>query len=287
MICCLIKKRLSVVIFLYFVCSSLYVFAQTRPEYHYFTVSDNIAKPVTVKTQSGSFKIYNSYTYRGHISRLEAFDAHGRRIVNTQPQKKSIPRSTDYSKPMEYWYVFDMIYEDYDTQSESDNIPRSNKTEPQVYARDQQSEQQYDYNPYWDQLFSGNSNLQVRLGTGLLGEILELRGELGEYAFGFTAFAGVQKDLLFFKNDNESFIDGLNAGLGCYFGGLKNTFTLNLQYGDNWRSGQYIVVGFQYSHFFNRRLGLFIDTCAGGHGAGFKQFMVSAQGGIAFKILTK
>lgn len=276
-------------LFLFLLASSICLSAQTRPELNYFYVSDNIAKPVTVKTQTGSFKVYTEYTYRGHISRIEAFDAHGNRIVNTQPKKKHISLDSDRNSPNEYWYVFDSIYED------SNSYDNSGANQAQVYnsANTNNGNQTgtwnhpYEYNPYRDMLYERASNLQARLGTGLLGESFELRGELGVHAVGFTAFAGIQKDLIFFKNENTTFIDGFNAGLGCYFGGLKNTFALNLQFGEQFRIGDYFVVGLQYSHFFNKRIGAFLDCNFGGKGAGYKNFLATVQGGVAFKILTK
>ena len=82
--------------------------AQEQTYINYFTVKDNIAQPVTIYTNLGTYKFSGSYTLYGHISRLSACDANGNKIVNTQPKKRSY--STNKNKPMEFWYVFDMIY---------------------------------------------------------------------------------------------------------------------------------------------------------------------------------
>lgn len=82
--------------------------AQEQTYINYFTVKDNIAQPVTINTNLGTYKFSGSYTLYGHISSLSAFDAYGNKIVNTEPKKWTY--STDKSKPIEHWYVFDMIY---------------------------------------------------------------------------------------------------------------------------------------------------------------------------------
>ncbi len=87
-------------------------YGYSRPEILYFQVRNSVAQPVTVRTDQGDFTFRNSYTFypAGHVSRLEAFDANGNRIVNTQPQRKSIHTGTG-SEPNEYWYVFSSVYD--------------------------------------------------------------------------------------------------------------------------------------------------------------------------------
>lgn len=81
-------------------------------EVNYFEVASNIAKPVTIKTNLGDYSFYNNFTLHGHISRIEAFDANGNRIVNTQPYKWEAGKG--------HWFKFDRIYTSpYSSESDS------------------------------------------------------------------------------------------------------------------------------------------------------------------------
>lgn len=82
--------------------------AQTNVEYNYFRVENTIAQPVKIETNLGTFTFSNSFTLKGHISHLVAYDANGNKIVNTQPQSKSLHFGND--KPDEFWYVFSTVY---------------------------------------------------------------------------------------------------------------------------------------------------------------------------------
>lgn len=73
---------------------------------NYFQVSSNIAQPVTIKTNLGTYSFRGSFVLNGHISRMEAFDYYGNRIINTQPNKYE--RGTKVNKN---WYVFSAVYE--------------------------------------------------------------------------------------------------------------------------------------------------------------------------------
>lgn len=59
---------------------------------NHFKIASNIAKPVTINTNLGTYHLWGGETIYGHISRLEAFDANGNRIVNTEPQTKYYSR---------------------------------------------------------------------------------------------------------------------------------------------------------------------------------------------------
>ncbi len=79
-------------------------YAQKKEYINHFEVKSNIAQPVRVNTNLGSFTFSHNYTIRGKITHLEAFDAYGNRIENTKPKRKSI--KNDVHVPNEYWYVF-------------------------------------------------------------------------------------------------------------------------------------------------------------------------------------
>ena len=83
---------------------------------NYFQVSSNIAQPVTIKTNLGTYSFSGSFTLRGHISRMEAFDHNGNRIVNTQPYEYE--RGTNVNKN---WYRFSDIYESYSSSYDDDS----------------------------------------------------------------------------------------------------------------------------------------------------------------------
>lgn len=89
---------------------------------NHFEVSSTIAQPVTIKTDIGDFSFRDHYTLYGHFSRLEAFDYHGNKIVNTQPYKREW--STDGTIS---WYRFSDIYEN-ESDSSQNNIITSNRS---------------------------------------------------------------------------------------------------------------------------------------------------------------
>ena len=80
-------------------------FAQPKKQYiNYFEVADNIAQPVRIHTNLGDYSFSRSFTLHGELTRVEAFDAHGNKINNVKPQRRSI--KADASRPNEYWYAF-------------------------------------------------------------------------------------------------------------------------------------------------------------------------------------
>lgn len=128
---------------------------------NYFEVSSSIAQPVTIKTNLGTYKFSGKFTLYGHISSIEAFDAHGNKITNTQPYK--------YSSSGEHWYRFSSIYQSYDWGS--DNSYSSSSSTGQTLG-----------NAMWNSMttfasFSDYSlNIQARAGwSKYIAENLSLR----------------------------------------------------------------------------------------------------------------
>lgn len=101
-----------------------FVFANAQSAiFNYFEVSSSIAQPVTIETNLGTYTFSNSFTLKGHISRLVAYDANGNKIVNTEPKKKSLHFGNN--EPDKYWYVFSSTY-----TSTSSSRPSSTESQP-------------------------------------------------------------------------------------------------------------------------------------------------------------
>lgn len=181
----------------------------------YFEVSPNIAQPVTIKTNLGTFSFSGSYTLNGHVSRLEAFDAHGNRIVNTQPYKSSIGTSGVVN-----WYRFSDIYGNSSPSSSSS----SSYSRPSESASWQLFQGVMGLGSYSDDAY----NLQVRGGWSRYhAENISLKGGLaGMYLMGTLG-----KDFIN-KNERKPLRWSAGAGMRLIFDDILSDFCFGIKLGN-------------------------------------------------------
>ena len=87
------------------------LFAQTETFVNYFTVPYNMAQPVTVKTNLGTFTFSETYTIYGRIETIEAYNINGQTIVVQRPKIKE-GKTADGVSCIEYYYSFISYYDD-------------------------------------------------------------------------------------------------------------------------------------------------------------------------------
>jgi hypothetical protein len=74
-----------------------------------FTAADDIARPITIKTNSGNYKLYNELRIDKHISWFEAYDGNGNKIM--QPgASRDIHYSTEDESRLVKKYHFTTLY---------------------------------------------------------------------------------------------------------------------------------------------------------------------------------
>lgn len=74
-----------------------------------FTAADDIARPITIKTNSGNYKLYNELQIDKHISWFEAYDGNGNKIM--QPgASRDIHFSTEDESRLVKKYHFTTLY---------------------------------------------------------------------------------------------------------------------------------------------------------------------------------
>lgn len=95
--------------------------AQKKEYINHFEVRQNIAQPVKVKSNLGTFTFSGSYTIKGKITHIEAFDAYGNKIKDVKPKRKSI--KNDNRLPNEYWYVFKEVNVVHDAPPTHEVVP--------------------------------------------------------------------------------------------------------------------------------------------------------------------
>ena len=238
---------------------------------NFFEVANNIATPVTIKTNLGTFQINGGETIRGSITSLTAFDANGNRIVQNSYYKSEWNSSHTYHYR---YYRFESTYNQSTSNnnnssksSSSNNIEKSIGQASQSITRAQgqfidaaagMSAVQMD----------GYPNLQIRGGISIAyGEFVGLQAELGGKG-GWILGGGIGKDLIR-GSDSLSWY----ADLGMYMGDEDNLFVMGFIFGKsildapNWTSGKihsrFLLGSGMYlgwEHYFEDipRLGFFI-----------------------------
>lgn len=262
------KKSFFVLLFIFLapICLS-----QNREIINHFIVTGNVPQPVLIVTNLGAYSFSYDYVLIGNITMLEAYDINGNRIINIQKRSSSITNDV--------WYMLSTI---------------AKGTSPYIYEGIDSGVEHYSTYAVSQEnrrlSYGGFPNLQLRIGTGFLGESATLKTVLGSNSIGFGLFGGAQKDMLFFKNNNSGFIDGWNVGLGLCGGGLHNELSLDLIVGNHYRIPKYFLFSFQWSHFFGSgRIGFFLEGGIGAysHSEFLGNFLPYAQGGIACRLFYK
>ncbi len=84
------------------------IHAQSGEFVNYFTVSSEIAQPVTIQTNLGTFTFIGTYCLKGKIENILAVDINGNRIVVDNPTLRTTTDS-DNAVTAEYYYTFSLI----------------------------------------------------------------------------------------------------------------------------------------------------------------------------------
>ena len=85
------------------------VYAQSEIFINYFTVPKNMAQPVTVITNLGTYTFSGTYVIYGRIEKIEVFNINGERIEVDKPRIKEGITATGASC-VEYYYSFTKFY---------------------------------------------------------------------------------------------------------------------------------------------------------------------------------
>lgn len=257
-------KRLVVMI-VFMAGTMLAVAQKDENEYNYFEVGSNIAKPVTIVTNLGTYTIWGGEVIKGHISRCTPRDADGNLIVNNQAYKTEW--STDKNKPTKKWWRFDMIYntdsKSNDGESSSTNSNRSSSNSRSKDIADAMSnyaDRASKYECY------GYSNVQIRTGwSSHFGWMLTAKAELGGRG-GYVFEGGVGTNHIL---DNQQNAHSWYFGVGIYGGSESgNDIAFTIYIGEISESNRTMLVAMnlEYSHFFKNapHIGYYIGGLFGG-----------------------
>ena len=82
-------------------------YAQSPQQINYFSAGGEVCLPVTVKYNHGQFTFYeNNYRIDGSINYVEAWDCHGRKILDTTPKERGLWNDN----PKINKFVFTILY---------------------------------------------------------------------------------------------------------------------------------------------------------------------------------
>lgn len=272
-------KKIAFLIVLFSLCSTM----KAQEIINFFEVAENIAKPVTIKTNLGTFKIYGGEKISGTIYSLTAYDANGNKIVQNSYYKSEWNSSHTYHYR---YYRFKDVYSSssQSSQSESNSGYRPNRTAQEVgnqlgnsLARGMGVD------------IDGTPNLQVRGGWAWrYGEYVSLKTELGGMA-GLVFAGGYGKDLINegWSSEDVSWFAELSAYISSDEDGY-DSFSFGLLYASTLGYDEILGVQFEYSHFFEDapRLGYFINGFWGVlHSTDRLCFNVGA--GLSIKLLSR
>ncbi len=267
----------KVFVLLFIVCSASFLHAQEIV--NYFEVASNIATPVKVKTNLGTYYFYGGESIQGQITSLTAYDANGYMIVQNSYYKSEWNSNHTYHYR---YYRFESIYNSTsssDSDAEHDSPSNRNLdglSDVMVKASHIK--------------VRGIPNLQVRGGwAAQYGEFIALKGEVaGTASIGINC--GIGKNF-FEKTDSYTNTEKSNSLFAELFLSVNlnnngyNSFVLGLHYGSSCYSENFFGVQFEYSHFFENapRLGYFIDGFFG-EGISSDDFFFNIGAGISWKL---
>ena len=243
---------------------------------NYFEVASNIATPVTIKTNLGTFQINGGETIRGTITSLTAFDADGNWIVQNSYYKSEWDSKHTYHYR---YYRFESTYNqsssnnNKSSKSSSNNNKSNNNLERSIGQASQSITRAQ--SKFIDEAASmsavpmdGYPNLQIRGGISIAyGELVGIQAELGGEG-GWILGGGIGKDYIR-GSDSLSWY----ADLGMYMGDEDNLFVMGFIFGKsildapNWTSGKihsrFLLGSGMYlgwEHYFEDipRLGIFV-----------------------------
>lgn len=255
------------------------VSAHAQDIINYFEVADNIAKPVTIKTRLGTFQIYGGERIAGNLYSVEAYDAKGNKIVNTQPYKTA----TATNKPTVRFYRFKDLYGS-SSKTSSSSYSSSSSSNKGSGGNGEFNEMQDWVDEAIDIPMEGYPNLQVSAGASfLMDEYASLKAELGG-AGGFIFEGGIGKNI-FDNNSGTSWC----ASIG-YYGGNKNfCLTYGMAFLYSQKASDYaLVYEMEFSYFFKNvpRFGFYAELQFGAY-LNHTAFTFNAGIGISWKLFSK
>lgn len=260
---------------------------------NYFEVASNIATPVTIRTNLGTFQIKDGETIRGNITSLTAFDADGNWIVQNSYYKSEWDSKHTYHYR---YYRFESTYNQSTSSSNNSSKSSSNNNVERSIGQASQSVSRAQ-GQFIDAAagmsgipMSGYPNLQVRGGISVAyGEFVGLQAELGGKG-GWILGGGIGKDYIRDSDSLSWYID-----LGMYMGDEDNLFVMGFIFGKsildtpNWTSGKihsrFLLGSGMYlgwEHYFEDipRLGFFV-ICQLNFGS------YDLRAGISWKLFAK
>jgi len=246
-----------------------------------FTAADDIARPITIKTGSGNYTLYNELRLDKHIPWYEAYDGDGNKIMQPGASKKK-HYSTEDGSYLEIRYHFTTLYprsgsSSSSSHSSSNSHISSSESIMGRVGRSAMAQSGIRMDGY------PNFQLGVQFST-FFGESVTSKIELGGMG-GCVLAAGFGKDL-FRKEDEGEYSKkyGWFAGIGYYSGDKYNDFSLLVGYGSRQYDGGNLLYGsLEYTYFVTHRVGLLGGASLGIADKGLK---LEAHLGLTFKILS-
>lgn len=239
-------KRISF-IFVLLICAVTFA-AHAESDGSTFTISSNVALPVTVKPNGKSaFKIYSrSYTTAERIANATITDANGNRCMTHHTYSHS------GGNVHHYWKITG-VYSSSSSNSSSGNSYTSETHNTGI--ADIMSEWGRNWIPY-----DCNGHPYLALGLGVsksCGEFARLKWTHGGSA-GLVLSGSIGKDWIF----KEEYADKIlwNVGAGVRFSNENNEFEWNLLVGRTpWHPDPAILMNLEYAHYFgeSKFFGLF------------------------------
>lgn len=215
-------NQMKKILLLLFVTLSLNSVVKGQDVITYFSAGPNICTPVKVKTNLGTFYVYDDEkAVNGYVSSIEAWDCQGRKILDLEPDRRHVGTT----KPDKYWYVFNTLY------------PESSQNESNYNNEDTSySSSNSNTGSSWDKLIDNVGrgtqfydpaypNFTLQAGVSRVhGEFIRGKACLGGRT-GFVLYGGIGQDFLF-DAKNEKYIGhdakkmAWHVGLGMYGGDL-------------------------------------------------------------------
>lgn len=221
--------------------------AQNNEEINYFEVSDNIATPVKIVTNLGTFSIYGGERIDGHIFRCTPYDANGNLIVNNEAY------STEWgtNKPTIKYWRFSDIYESHSTNDDEGSSSSYRNRSGDSWGNKLGNT----LGNYADRASKiecyGYPNFQIRAGYyRFFGEMLTAKVQWSGVG-GFVIAGGIGQD---FSLDHPGNPYSWYVAAGYYGGGAEgNDITFDVNLGKDQSHPNYFFAGFEleYSHFFS------------------------------------
>lgn len=244
--------------------SCLHVTAQRNVnEINYFKVDKGIAKPVTIETNLGRYKIYGGEEIKGHITKCTPRDAHGNLIVNNQAYKTEW--STDGSKPTKKYWRFSDTYNEHSVDDDDERSSSSGGNDDNGSWGGDFANSMNKYAGRASEIECyGYPNFQFRVNWSLhFGEMITVKTEFhGKGGYIFAGGIGKQFDLIMpEKKLSWCFFTGYYSGSAD-----GNDFSLLVGVGCNQVHGPIMVyTSIEYTHFLSvaPHVGFYLGAGAG------------------------